>query len=149
MRASFGVWTAFLLLGVQTAAGQPTAWLTDEQARDLATAPIRSVLAEPCYSTYRNERLESSVLSLRKNVLVGNYVNSSVYFYRVASDACYYVVQKDGKPDLRMLVSMDCCDYGIVAVDRALAKTYWFTGENRAGVFKELARDEQILPDSP
>jgi hypothetical protein len=88
------------------------------------------------------------VLSLRKNPLVGNHLNSSVYFYRVASDACDYVVEKDGESNLMSQASTDCCDYGIVAVDRALAKTSWFTGEKKAAIFKEFARDEQIRPDS-
>ncbi len=88
------------------------------------------------------------MLSLRKNPLVGNHLNSSVYFSRVASDACDYVVEKDGKPTLTSQVTMDCCDYGIVAVDRALVKAYWFTGERKADIFKEFARDEQIHPDS-
>ena len=148
MRTLFGASVAFLLLGFQTAASQPTAWLTDEQARDLASAAVRSERPEPCYSTYRNERLEGIVLSLRRNRLVGNHVNSSVYFYRVASDICNYVLEKDGKPNLMSLVSADCCDYGIVAVDRALAKAYWFTGEKKADIFKEFARDEQVHPDS-
>jgi hypothetical protein len=44
---------------------------------------------------------------------------------------------------------VDCCGYGTVAVDRAVAKSYWFTGKKRADIFKEFARDEQIYPDSP
>ena len=43
---------------------------------------------------------------------------------------------------------MDCCEYGIVAVDRVSSKSYWFTGETRAEIFKEFARDEQVHPDS-
>ena len=43
---------------------------------------------------------------------------------------------------------MDCCEYGMVAVDRSTAKSYWFTGEKKADIFKEFARDEQIYPDS-
>ena len=43
-------------------------------------------ILEPCYSTYRNERLESFVVSVRRNPIVGNHLNNSVYFYRVASD---------------------------------------------------------------
>src|SRR6266446_1816786 len=127
---------------------QATPWLTDEQARDVAAAAIHSVYPEPCYSTYRDERLESFVLSVRRNPIVGNHLNNSVYFYRVASDACDYVVEKDGKPGLMSRVSMDCCDYGNVAVDRATAKSYWFEGERKADIFKEFARDEQIHPDS-
>ena len=55
MTASFGAWTAFLLLGFQTLAGQATPWLTDEQAREVAEAAIHSVYPQPCYSTYRSE----------------------------------------------------------------------------------------------
>jgi hypothetical protein len=44
---------------------------------------------------------------------------------------------------------MDCCEYGIVAVDRVTAKSYWFHGEKEADIFKEFARDEQIYPDLP
>ena len=147
MKASFFL-TIALLLGLQVAAGQATPWLTDEQARDAAGAAIHSVYPEPCYSTYRNERLESFVVSVRRNPTVGNRLNNSVYFFRVASDACDYVVEKDGKPVLMSQVSMDCCEYGIVAVDRATAKTYWFTGEKKADIFREFARDEQMHPDS-
>jgi hypothetical protein len=149
VKASFGAWTAFLLFGFQTAAGQVTPWLTDEQARDVATAVIHSVYPEPCYSTYRNERIEDFVVSLRRNPVVNNHLNNSVYFYRVASDACDYVVEKEGKPFLMTQVVNDCCDYGIVAVDRGMAKSYWFTGQKKEDIFKEFARDEQIHPDSP
>jgi hypothetical protein len=149
LKASFGVWTAFLLLGFQTAAGQATPWLTDEQARDIATVAIHSVFPEPCYSTYRKEGLEDSVVSLRRNPIAGNRLNNSVYFYRVASDFCSSVVEKDGKPVLRSQVTMDCCEYGIVAVDRGTAKSYWFSGEKKEDTFKEFARDEQLHPDSP
>lgn len=148
MTASFGVWTVFLLFGFQAAAGQETPWLTDEQARDVAAAAIRSVYPQPCYSTYRNERLESFVVDLRRNPIVGNHLNNSVYFYRVASDGCDYVVERGGKPVRMTQVTTDCCEYGTVAVDRATARSYWFTGEKRPDMFKQFARDEQILPDS-
>ncbi len=148
MKASFALATAFLLFGLQFAVGQETPWLTDEQARDVAAAAIHSVHPEPCYSTYRNENFESFVVSLRMNPLVGNHVNNSVYFYRVASDVCDYVVEKDGKPVRMSQVSSDCCEYGLVAVDRVTSKGYWFAGEKRADTFKEFARDEQIRPDS-
>jgi len=146
LKASFVLATS-LLIGLEAAAGQATPWLTDEQARDVAGAAIHSVRPEPCYSTYRNERLESFVVSVRRNPIVGNRINNSVYFYRVASDVCDYVVEKDGKPVRMSQVSNDCCEYGIVAVDRATAKSYWFTGENKAVIFKEFARDEQMHPD--
>lgn len=147
LKAPFVLATA-LLIGLQIAAGQATPWRTDEQARDVAEAAIHSVYPEPCYSTYRNERLESFVVSVRKNPIVGNHLNNSVYFYRVASDVCDYVVEKDGKLVRMSQVSSDCCEYGIVAVDRAAAKSYWFTGEKKADIFKEFARDEQMHPDS-
>jgi hypothetical protein len=51
---------------------QATPWLTDEQARDVAAAAIHSVYPEPCYSTYRYEHLESILLDVRKNPIVGN-----------------------------------------------------------------------------
>jgi len=146
LKASF-VLPALLLFGFKVAAGQET-WLNDEQARDVAAAAIHSVYPEPCYSTYRNERLESFVVSVRRNALVGNRINNSVYFYRVASDACDYVVEKDGKPIRMSQVSNDCCEYGIVAVDRSTTKSYWFTGEKKADIFKDFARDEQMHPDS-
>ena len=145
MKASF-VLPAALVFGFQVASGQATPWLTDEQARDVVAAAIHSVYPEPCYSTYRNERLESLVVSVRRNPIVGNRINNSVYFYRVASDACDYVVEKD-EPVRMSQVSSDCCEYGIVAVDRTTAKGYWFTGEKKTDIFKEFARDEQIHPD--
>lgn len=70
-----------------------------------------------------------------------------MYFYRVASDACDYVVEKDGKLALMSQVSMDCCEYGNVAVDRATAKSYWFAGEKKVDIFKQFAGDEQTHPD--
>jgi hypothetical protein len=125
------------------------ALVTDEQARDVAAAAIHSVDPRPCYSTYRNEHLESFLLSIRKDPLVGNQLNSSVYFYRVSSDVCSYVVEKDGKHVLMSQVSMDCCEYGTVAVDRATAKSYWFAGKDKAAdIFKEFAQDEQLRFDS-
>lgn len=146
MKASFVLATT-LLIGLEAATGQAIPWLTDEQARDVAAAAIHPVHPEPCYSTYRNERLESFVVSVRRSPIVGNRVNNSVYFYRVASDVCDYVAEKDGKPVLMSQVSNDCCDYGIVAVDRATARSYWFTGEKKPDIFREFALDEQIHPD--
>jgi hypothetical protein len=146
LRASFLLISA-LLFGQQVAAGQATPWLTDDQARDIAGAAIHSVYPHPCYSTYRNERIESFLVSVRRNPIVGNHINNSVYFYHVASDSCDYVVEKDGKPVRMSQVSNDCCEYGIVAVDRATGKSYWFRGEKTADIFKEFVRDEQIHPD--
>jgi hypothetical protein len=88
------------------------------------------------------------MIRVRRNPIVGNHLNNSVYFYRVASDSCEYVVEKDGKPVLMSQVSMDCCEYGIIAVDRATAKSYWFTGDKKADIFMDFARDEQLRPDS-
>ena len=85
MRAPYVLATA-LLIGLPVAAAQATPWLTDEQARDVAASAIHAAYPEPCYSTYRNERLESIVISVRRNPMVGNKLNNSVYFYRVASD---------------------------------------------------------------
>ena len=147
MKASF-VLAIALLSGLQGAAGQGTPSRTDEQAREVATAAVHSVHPQPCYSTYRDERLESTVVSLRGNPIVGDRLNNSVYFYRVASDVCDYVVEKDGKPVRMPQVSMDCCDYGNVAVDRVSAKSYWFTGEKRTDIFTACVQDQQIHPDS-
>src|SRR5438270_494086 len=108
MKTSFVLATVFLF-GFQGVAGQERAWMTDGQARDVATAAIHSVYREPCYSTYRNERLENFVVSLRGSPIVGNHLNHSVFFYRVASDVCDYVVEEDGKPVRVSQVSMDCC----------------------------------------
>ncbi len=55
-------------------------------------------ILHPATAPHRNERLENFVVSLRRNPLIGNRLNYSVYFYRVASDVCDYVVEKDGKP---------------------------------------------------
>jgi hypothetical protein len=142
-------WTALLLLALQVAAAQST-WLTDEQARDAAGAAIHVEYPEPCYSTYRKERLESWLLSVRKFPIVNKHLNNSVYFYRVADDVCDYVSEKDGKEELSTQATMDCCDYGLVAVDRATTKSYWFSGKkNAADVFKEFVQDEQLRPDFP
>lgn len=149
VKALFGVWATLLLFGFQIAAGQEASWLNDEQARGIAGAAIHSVYPQPCYSTYRQEHLESLVVSLRANDIVGSQINNSVYFYRVASDACDYVVENDGKAVRMSQVSLDCCEYGIVAVDRATSKSYWFTGEKKANIFKEFAKYEQIHPDFP
>ena len=140
---------ALLLFASRAARGQETPWLTDEQARAVAAAAIRPIYPHPCHSTYRNERLESLVVGLRRNPMVGNRLNDSVYFYRVASDGCDYVVMEGGKPVRMSQVTVDCCEYGTVVVDRATARSYWFTGENRVDIFKEFARDQQILPDLP
>ncbi len=143
------VLAAALFLGLQVASAQATPWLTDEQARDVVAAALHTKYPEPCYSTYRDERLESITASVRRNRLVGNRLNNSVYFFRAASDACDYVVEKNGKPLLMSQVSMDCCEYGIVAVDRVTAKSYWFTGAKKEDIFKEFSRDQQIYPDLP
>ena len=147
MKTSFCLGAALLLLGLLAASGQTPSWLTDEHARDVAAAAVRAVYPEPCYSTYRKENLEDFVVSLRRNSIVSSRLNNSVYLYRVASDSCDYVVEKEGKPVRMTQVSMDCCEYGVIAVDRATAKSYWFTGEKRADIFKEFVRDEQIQPD--
>jgi hypothetical protein len=146
LKASFALPVA-LLFCLQVSAAQTAPWLTDEQARDVAKSAIHSVYPAPCYSTYRNERLEDFAARVRRNPLIGNRLNNSVYFYRVASDVCDYVDEKDGKPVRMTRVSSDCCDWGIVAVDRATAKSYWFTEEKKTGIFREFARDEQIYPD--
>jgi hypothetical protein len=130
------------------AAGQETAWLNDQRAREVAEAAVHAVYPHPCYSTYRQENLESVVVSLRRNSLNGNRINNSVYFYKVASDSCDYVVEKNGKPVRMTQVSMDCCAYGIVAVDRVTNKSYWFAGEKRAELFNDFAHDQQVHPDS-
>jgi hypothetical protein len=105
LEAPFVALAAFLLFGFQVADAQAT-WLNDDQAREVAGAAIHSVYPEPCYSTYRNERLESFVLSVRSDRILDHHLNDSVYFYRVASDACDYVVEKDGKTVLMSQVSM-------------------------------------------
>jgi hypothetical protein len=149
MTASFSGPVTFLLLGLQTLSGQASSWLTDEQAREVAGATIRSAYPHPCYSTYRRERLEYWIVTLRRNPLARDRINDSVYFYNVASDSCDYVVEKDGKPIRMIEVSNDCCEYGLVAVDRVTKKSYWFTRENGADTFREFVRGEQIYPDLP
>lgn len=145
---SFFILAIAFLSGILSAAGQGAPWLTDEQARDLATATVHAVYPQPCYSTYRDERLESTVVSLRGNPIVDNHINNSVFFYRVASDVCDYVVEKDDKPVRMTQASMDCCEYGNVAVDRVSARSYWFAGENRADVFTNFVQDQQVHPGS-
>jgi hypothetical protein len=108
MTASLGMSTALLLFGFQVAS-QDARWLSDEQARGIVAATIHSVYPQPCYSSYRQEQLESLVVRLRADAIVGNQIHDSVYFYRVASDACDYVVENDGKPVRMTQVSMDCC----------------------------------------
>jgi hypothetical protein len=142
------LFATLLLLGSH-AIGQATPWLTDEQSREVAAAAIHSRYPEPCYSTYRNERLEDFVTSLRRNPLVGNRINNSVYFYRVASDSCDYIVETDGKPVRMTQITNDCCEYGTVAVDRATAKSYWFAGDEIKDIFKEFVADEQLTPGLP
>ncbi len=149
MKASITVWTAFLLLGFRCAAGQSPLLLTDEQARKVATSLIHAERPEPCNSTYRNEGMESWVVDLQQNRIVGNQLNDSVYFYRVASDSCDYVAESGGKSVLLTQITIDCCEYGIVAVDRRTAKSYWFAGTKKEDLFKEFARDEHIHPDLP
>lgn len=149
LRALFGLWTAFLLFGFQGAGGQAQSGLTDEQARDVASAAVHTVYPEPCYSTYRKEGLESLVASLRRSRIVGGRLNNSIYLYSVVSDSCDYIEKKDGKPAIVSQVSMDCCEYGIVAVDRATSKSYWFAGEKKEDIFREFVRGEQIDPDLP
>jgi hypothetical protein len=149
VKASHGASTALLLFGLQAAFAQST-WLSDEQARNVASAEVRAVYPQPCFSTYRDEHLESRLLSVRRHPIVGNHLNDSVYFYRVASDACEYVIEKDRKQVLMAQVSLDCCDYGLVAVDRSTTKSYWFSSKRKtADVFKEFVEDEQLQPDSP
>lgn len=149
MKAALVLWTALVLYGspVQVA-GQDKPWFTDDQARDIAGSAIHSQDPEPCYNTYRDERLESFVLSVRTNPIAGKHINNSVYFYRVASDYCEYVVEESGKQFLRTQVTMDCCEYGIVAVDRVTGKSFWFGGSRkRSDTFREFAADEQLSPD--
>lgn len=137
------------LLGSHVAAAQTATWLTDDQAREVVGATIRPADPRPCYSTYRDERLEDLVLSARTERLIGNRLNRSIYFYRAASDSCDFVVEKDGKTVIHSQVSMDCCEYGVVAVDRVTQKAYWFIGDKKIAAFQDLARDEKLLPDVP
>ena len=149
MRWWFTLSAAYMLLLAPVAIGQSATWLSDEQAREAATAPIRLVDPRPCYSTYRVERLESFLSSLQRNPIVDGHLNNSIYFYRVASDSCEYVTQENGKTVLHTIVSMDCCEYGIVAVDRVTGKTYRFGGHQDPNeTFKEFVRNEQLHPDS-
>jgi len=148
VEAPFAILIALLLAGFQVAAGQAT-WLTDEQARDVAGAAIHSVYPRPCYSTYRDERLEGFLPRIRKNPILDGRFNNSLYFYRVAGDVCDYVVEKDGKSVLMSEVTLDCCEYGMVAVDRRTRKSYWFAGDRKPDeLFKEFAADEDLRPDS-
>jgi hypothetical protein len=148
LKAPFAVLVTFLILGLP-AAGEQATWLSDDQAREVAGAAIHSVYPQPCYSTYRNENLESFTLSVRKDPLLDGHLDNSVYFYRVASDACDYVVEKDGKPLLMSQVSMDCCGYGVVAVDRKTGRSYWFAGNrNPEELFKQFVGNEGLHPDS-
>ena len=125
-------------------------WVSDEKAREVASAAVHSIYPEPCYSTYRQEHIEGLLTSLYKNPIVGTQINQSLYFYRVASDSCDYFVEENGKKVLRMQVSMDCCEYGIVAVDRGTRRAYWFANrKERPTLFKELVRDAQLRPDFP
>ena len=139
----------YLSFGFQVAAAQGEPWLTDDQARERVAAAVHAVDPQPCYSTYRDERLESFALDVRKSRIVANRLNNSVYFFRAASDSCEYVVEENGKPVIHTQVTMDCCEYGVVAVDRATGKTYWFRGQKRREIIDEFVRDEQLQPDSP
>ena len=111
------MWTAIVLLGA-AADGQETAWLNDQQAREVAEAAIHAVYPRPCYSTYRQENLESFVVSLReKSVSRQSHQRFDVFlFIKLRVDSCDYVVEKAGKSVRMTQVSMDCCEYGIVAV---------------------------------
>jgi hypothetical protein len=125
--------------------GQQT-WLTDEESREVAAATIRAVYPEKCYSTYRKEDLESSILSVRREKLIGRDVNRSVYIYDVTADTCDYVVIENGHPELQTQVICDGAGYGLVAVDRRTRKSYWFgSNEKRADVFKRFVDDEQLV----
>lgn len=136
-----------MLISLHLAFGQAP-WLTDDEAREVAATAVRSVYPQPCYSTYRDERLEKIVLAVRVDRLQGRRLNQTVYVYNVASDSCDYVTDEGGKPDVTTQVTMDCCDYGIVAVDRGTRKSYWFAGAESDKVFQEFVRDEQLRPDS-
>ena len=140
-------WTAFLLPGLLGRADEVKVRLTEGQAREVVTATVHSRYPEPCYSTYRNDRLERLVVSFRGTWHVDENPDAPVYFYRVASDNCNYDALENGKPVRLTLVTMDCCEYGIVAVDRSSAKSYWFKPKDGAEVFAELARDEQMRAD--
>ena len=140
----------FLLFGFHIAFGQATL-LTDDQARDVAASAIRGVYPEPCYSTYRDERLEGFLPDLVGNPLVDNQISNSVYFFHLASDVCSYVIMEKDKPVVRTQVSSDCCEYGIVAVNRSTSKSFWFSepGKNAADIFEEFVQDTKLRPDFP
>lgn len=127
-----------------------TSWVADEHARDIAASAIRPIYPEPCYSTYRDERLENFVWDIGPKTIVGGQINKPVYFYHVASDSCNYVTMENGKPVVHTQVSMDCCEYGIVAVGRVTSKSYWFSerGKKAGDIFKDFVRDENLRPDS-
>lgn len=149
MRAALALCAPLLLNGFGAmATGQAKPWLTDEQARDVAGAAVRIAYPAPCYSTYRDERLEGFLRPLRRFPIIGNQLNNSVYFYRISSDVCDYVVEENGKPVLRTQVTSDCCEYGMVGIDRVTSKSYWFHGKSVADVFKEFVQDEQLYPES-
>jgi hypothetical protein len=149
VRADLASWVAILLCGFGAiVAGQEKPWLTDEQAREVAGAAVRAVYPSPCYNTYRDERLEDFLPSLRRYPIVENHLNNSVYFYHVSSGACDYVVVENGKPALRTQVTTDCCEYGMVAIDRVTSKSFWFRGMSVADTFKDFVRDERLHPDS-
>jgi len=149
MRASFLLAAAILVFRFQSAEDRAT-WLTDEQAREVAGATVHSVSPMECYSTYRNEDLEDRLLDVRESPIVGKRINNSVYFYRVASHYCTYVVDEGGEPVLYVEASFDCCDYGTVAVGRGTRKSYWFAGSSKPGeLFNDFARDQRLRPDLP
>ena len=145
---TLGMLAGFLLIALGVVSGQ-TSWLTDDQAREVASATVHSVDPQPCYSTYRDEHLESFVPSIQNFPVVGSELKKSVYFYNVASDSCEYVTQEGGKPVVHLQTTMDCCEYGIVAVDRGTRKSYWFSGTKKPEIFAEFVHDEQLRPDSP
>ena len=150
IKGSFLLLLTLLSIASHAVFGQAS-WLTDDQARDVASVAIHRAYPKPCYSTYRQERLEGFLSGLRSNPVAGDQINNSVYFFRVASDACDYVTKDSGRTVVHTLVSMDCCEYGIVAVDRTTSKTYWFSerGKKAADVFHEFVRDENLRPDLP
>lgn len=53
------------------AARQEKLWLTDEQAREVAGAAVRAVYPAMCDNTYRDERLEGFLPSLRNYPMAG------------------------------------------------------------------------------
>jgi hypothetical protein len=149
MRRPFLLAAAFLVFRFQSAENR-AAWLTDEQAREVAGATVHSVSPMECYSMYRNEDLEDRLLDVRKNPIVGKRINNSVYFYRVASHYCTYVVDEGGGPVLYSEFSIHGRDYGTVAVGRDTGKSYWFLGNRKPGeLFNQFVQDEQLRPDLP